>query len=526
MASPKRCNIDIEVEKSPGSNGNGEEDVFTSGSVIRGLVTITATRTTVVAAVDVSLTGVTIIALDSIGDFRSSRHQFLALKMPPLDRYLPPNGVLAAGANISIPFDFTVPHRLSISACIHSDHSRWSSPDADTIERDTIERHTRPPPSSGSWGSQDKIPGRTRISYDISAEVALVPESSDSIVSDTIFERAKRPVSVLPSLPEDPPLHPSAWGHGAAVGHREDVGQHDVEKADACVCSTKKVHGSRFRLGLKRSVGTVTAIAKQPRAVRLTSDGDGALGSCAHVRFEFLPSRAGAAPPEIRVKSGKMLSKTKYTWTDSKLQPRSEQSAHRTYAHHSVHPIMCLSPENAEWASLDLEQARGQSMGRRRSSASSGPTQRSTSSTIRDDDDDDDDGSSVHDAAAAGVYTTTLAIPFALLKKGPGFHVPTFHSCLISRAYTLQLTFAVGAAKSNISLVVPLQVSVQGSNNPGVAEPGPPSFSSVVAEDDDDAEQPGNENGNANENPTRLRSVSIDEMQHYSGVLPPQYDSG
>lgn len=340
----------------------------------------------------------------------------------------------------------------------------------------------------------------------------LAPEASDTIV-----ERAERPVSVLPALPEDPPLDLSAWGH------RDGVSQYNVGKDGVCLCSTRKVHGSRFSFGFKRCVGTITARVKQPRAVRLTSDGDGALGSCAHVRFEFLSFKAGAAPPKISVKSGKMLSTTAYTWTDSKLQPRNEQSAHRTYTNHSVHPIMYVAPENVQWINLGLEQVRGETLACCPSSASSGPTHMSTSITIHDHGDD----SSLQGAAAAATadtYTTTLEIPFTLLKKGPGFHVPTFHSCLISCAYALQLTFAIGAAKSTLSLAVPLQVSVQVNNEPDVAEPGPPSFCSVVVEDDDRNEQPGN--GYGNENTIRVHTMSREEMQLCSGVLPPEYDSG
>lgn len=468
MEPLKRCYIDIRVTKSQSLDGSDNNDsdngetVFTSGSVISGSVIITARHTSIVAAVSISFAGVTTIALDSMGDFHSSKHQFLALKMPPLDHHLPANRILVAGSVVEMPFNFTVPHRLSVSACIHSKHN-------DNHHLDAMERHTRPPPSSGNWGSLDKVPGGTRIAYVIRAEVVrwLGPGSRDNVV-----ERAERPVRVLPALPEDPPLH----------GKDDD---------DVYRCSTKGVRESR-RLSWKKKapVGSITASVKQPRAVRLTGDGGGALGSCAQVNFEFVPFRAGVMPPKIRIKTCKMVSTTVYTWTDADSQ--DEGSKHHTYTHHAAHPIMYVPQEHIDWTGLELQ--RGED------------DESSSTNSISE------DGCS-HETATA--FTASLTIPFTLLKKGPGFHVPTFHSCLISRAYALQLSFAVGAAKSNISLEVPVQICVEATNNsPGAAEP--PSFSSIVVEADDERCE------NAE---VLLHSMAMDEMQLLSGVLPPEYDA-
>lgn len=494
MEPLKRCNIAIRINKSlrlDGSDNEADngEPVFTSGSVIRGSVIIAAKHTTIVAAVGVSFAGVTTIALDSMGDFHSSKHQFLALKMPPLDleHHLPANRILLAGTTVEMPFDFTVPHRLSVSACIHNkqhDHPLH------------VERHTRPPPSSGNWGSLDKVPGGTRISYVIRAEVVrrLGPGSHDTIV-----ERAERPVRVLPALPEDPPLH----------GKNDD--------GDVYRCSNKRVPGSRFSLTRKAAVGSITASMKQPRAVRLTGDGGGALGSCAQVHFEFLPSRAGVMPPKIRVKSCKMVSTTVYTWTGS--EPQNE---HHTYTHHASHSILYLPQEHIDWTSLALQRGEagdGMTSYGWHDSLHSNPNPNPISSRdITQDGSQSPHKAAIVAATAACSYTTSLSIPFTLLKKGLGFLVPTFHSCLISRAYALQLSFAVGAAKSNISLEVPVQISVEPiSSDPDTA--GPPSFSSVMADVDDDDELCGNA-------AVPFRSTAMDEMQFCSGVLPPEYDAG
>lgn len=511
MEPLKRCNIDIQVRKS----SDGKEGVFTSGSVISGTVIITARRATAVAAISVSLVGITTIALDSMGDFHSSRHQFLTLKMPPLDHHLPRSRILPAGTAREIPFDFTVPHRLSISACIHSKHQplRW----------DAIERHTLPPPSSGDWDSQDKIPGRTGIAYLIRAEVVrkLHPDSQD-----TLTERAERPVRVLPAFLEDPrpfDLDLSAASPSPCLDDAALAGS--VTNTDgSCSRSAAKVRGS-LMLGFRRkALGSITASVKQqPRPVRLTSDGGGALGSCVQVQFEFLPFGPQVPPPKIRVKSCKMISTTAYTWIASTPTPEGSRHEHRTYTHHAAHPVTYLAPDCAGWTRLDLRQGNkgGDSASCLGPSVCSGPANSITEDGFR---------FRLHhprrSAAAAAMYKTLLKIPFTLLKKGPGFHVPTFDSCLISRAYTLQLTFTAGATKPSISLTVPIQVRVQPNNEPDATEPAPPSFSSVMASDQ---EQRGHgnetENENAGPNAVLLHYVSMAEMQ-CSSLLPPEYDSG
>lgn len=83
METPKLPGIEITAKQSLA------EEVFTSGSVIRGIVLITPSHNTAVAAVEIFFTGVTRIRLDSMDDFKSTKHKFLTLKMPPLQQPLP-----------------------------------------------------------------------------------------------------------------------------------------------------------------------------------------------------------------------------------------------------------------------------------------------------------------------------------------------------------------------------------------------------------------------------------------------------
>jgi hypothetical protein len=64
-------------------------------------------------------------------------------------------------------------------------------------------------------------------------------------------------------------------------------------------------------------------------------------------------------------------------------------------------------------------------------------------------------------------YTTTLSVPISLPTDKKTF-IPTFHSCIASRVYTLHLTVVLGGAggEKKLALVVPLQVAIASSPSP------------------------------------------------------------
>lgn len=59
----------------------------------------------------------------------------------------------------------------------------------------------------------------------------------------------------------------------------------------------------------------------------------------------------------------------------------------------------------------------------------------------------------------AAVYVP-LEIP-----AGHKTFLPTFHSCLVSRVYAVQLSFGVGGANTTVQLVVPVQVAVEATED-------------------------------------------------------------
>jgi hypothetical protein len=78
------------------------------------------------------------------------------------------------------------------------------------------------------------------------------------------------------------------------------------------------------------------------------------------------------------------------------------------------------------------------------------------------------------------VHSAILQVPIKLPLHKKTF-IPTFHSCIASRVYTLQLALSVssGTTSSTINLSVPLQVAVDMDDQQGM---GLPSFETAVEE--------------------------------------------
>lgn len=91
-------------------------------------------------------------------------------------------------------------------------------------------------------------------------------------------------------------------------------------------------------------------------------------------------------------------------------------------------------------------------------SASSGSDRRDSIHRVTSEDSDDPSASSFKD----NYYTTSIIIPITI--PNSKIFVPTFHSCLVSRTYSLDLSLTYHTAgmkilKPTISLCVPIQIT-------------------------------------------------------------------
>lgn len=206
---------------------------------------------------------------------------------------------------------------------------------------------------------------------------------------------ASKSVNVLGSIFEDPPLN--------------------ITKKDE---NYKMKRTKKVRNGLlSRSLGRITATADQPTAFYLESDGRVANQSEAIVNLFFEPSAPGIAPPEIETVSAKIRAYTWYSGTPMQTLPNFGPGRG---AFSMTVPVKTESVTDASWAlslsKLDELDYKKQSL----------TTQRKA-----------------------------VNVRFTLPASKKTF-LPTFHSCLISRAYTMELKLKIGS--QNVNLALPVQI--------------------------------------------------------------------
>ncbi|KAH7008974.1 arrestin [Ilyonectria destructans] len=206
----------------------------------------------------------------------------------------------------------------------------------------------------------------------------------------------KHIINVLPYLPEEPPLSI----------HKVNI-QYALEK-------TKKVRKNLF----SSPEGRITATAVQPKAVNLDSDGYGSSESTVLIDLTFEPLSPSAIPPEINTLSASLQTQTWSRQAPSVNYPNMSllQDA---YTNHT--PLFSRRQVQAVWTPSTKE-AKGD------------------------------------DSSETIPYSTKVRVPFNLPISRKMF-LPTFHTCLVSRTYKIDLALAVG--NSTLRLIVPLQIAMQ-----------------------------------------------------------------
>ncbi len=211
--------------------------VYTSGSPVAGAVYITTQRDVRFDCVQVMLMGTARSRVDGFGSPSQSSHVFLKLDMPVPEALYPVPRVLEPGQTLTVPFNFVVPHHLTLGACSHRTA-------ADLVH----DHHVRLPPSLGSWERDDLAPEMARVEYAVRVRVLREPDLGARMVR--ILE-ASQPLRVLPASPEDPPLSLT------------------TDDRNYRMAKTKTLR----RKLLSARLGRLTATASQPGAARLRADG-------------------------------------------------------------------------------------------------------------------------------------------------------------------------------------------------------------------------------------------------------------
>jgi hypothetical protein len=418
--APAKPSIEIKLEQHYTAR------VYTSGSTISGHAIIKTQKDTPFAKLEIVFIGIVATRLEFVQSYSTnSTRTILKLRMPDLESALPQSHIFEAGKEYTVPFNFVVPHQLTLNACNHG-HV------ADAVQ----EQHLRLPPSIGCWSGDDQAPEMTNIEYAVKARVISGAEAGQATVME-----AKKIVKVLPALPEDAPL--------------------DITSKDERYCMSKT---KTFRKNLiAGKLGELTASASQPSAIILSADAFGASETSARVRLSFAPASADATAPKVNSVTSKLLATTYFGSAplDSlpNLGSRTSFAANPclTYAHTTN--LNNMQIDSVSWVKKPAPVDRRDS-GYATASADEEAAETDESNAQAQGNNFSKKNSKKSKAPSA-LQVATLDIPVKIPVSNKKMFLPTFHNCLISRTYVLQLVINVGPTNTTMTLNLPLQLAVE-----------------------------------------------------------------
>ncbi|KAL8920578.1 MAG: hypothetical protein Q9208_006200 [Pyrenodesmia sp. 3 TL-2023] len=377
-------------------------------------------------------------------DRLNAYHTFLRLVQPMDDAIYPDSGILKAGESYSFPFIFAVPDRLLPSSCTHQT-------DNDTVHQ----AHLQPPPTLGDPLTavrgkslmDDMSPDMAVVSWCIRVRITngLRGDNKPDYVADD-----SKKVRVIPAVPEHPPI--------VILGGKDDEYRLRKEK------SIKK--GT-----FKKRLGTMVMESTQPRSLRLpppTTDNPAAVTTSASVNLRFDPAYPDAQPPKLETLVAKLKVATFYATSPMTEIPQRSSDYH-------FNPSRSLFVDSVPLSSRCMASAQWD----RHISPASPPRRHSALSTIQNLKMPDPSSSYKE---ALPYYSAHLVVPITLPRKEDGtgsnrIFVPTFHSCLLSRIYVLDLILSCHTPDPSITiptmrLKLPIQISAEGSPDarPSISE--------------------------------------------------------
>ncbi|GMG01217.1 unnamed protein product [Aspergillus oryzae] len=381
---------------------------YTTKDRIEGTAVITVDHDTRFDEVEITFEG------------RTGAYQtFLRLRQPIEDSAYPMPRVLEAGRTYKFPFTFVVPVRLLPHVCSHAKTNAH-------VERS----HTLLPPSlgdpmlanDGKSLLNDLAPDMCRISYLIRVSVQRKPENAPSKALASVGKK----VRIIPAVDEEPPLN-------------------ITDDDSYCVRKEKDVK----RGFMRGKLGRLVVASSQPKPVQLcppNSEATDSVSTAATVHLRFDPV-GNEEPPRLGTIWSKLRASSLFSaepWGDYP-SPRNvpwAQIGQGCYTETVPLSTMCVA--SAHWTKHTSPRglSRCDSMESTSSSESlTGPSASFTGETY---------------------YTASVVVPITLPKTKA--FVPTFHSCLISRIYCLELSLSYHTPNANIltptaTLKIPIQLT-------------------------------------------------------------------
>lgn len=290
----------------------------------------------------------------------------------------------------------------------------------------------------------DMVPVMSEIAYRL--KVTVLKRNTEVPSRFYSLSSTAKKVRIIPATVEQPPLDVECDYNGGYRTRREK-------------------HVRKALLGGK--IGRLSVTAAQPKPLQLPARGgittDCTVSSHVKLHVRFNPEHDEEQPPRLRSIMSKLKVLTYYSAHPWSTFPSKELASVYNTMNKGLYTetvgLSSLCVVSAQWEKHD---GTGCSEDSRRSSLESGSS----------------DGSSIHPLASASFsgkpfYTAAILVPVSL-PTNKAF-VPTFHSCLTSRVYALDLSLtyqALGAKilTPSISLSIPIQIISAPGNGIAPAE--------------------------------------------------------
>ena len=398
---------------------------YTTLDKIEGMVSITAPCDLRFGDIQFTFEGFCKVATEPNSPTPSARskiergYTFLRLPQPIDARTIPLNRTFAASQTYSFPFIFVVPERLLPQSCRHAYSSEL-----------VHNAHLALPPSLG-----DPLVASdgTNLLNDLASPNSLISYRLRVIITRCQHSTAKLPhlvdeikkLRIIPSYGEQPPIEVLESNDNRYAWRKE----------------------KEFRKGIfKGKLGRVTIEAAQPKSLRLPpvrQRNSCPVTTLAVINLRFDPSDDDANPPPL----GDLVSKLKVITFYSVAPIQEIPTLSTLFLDDSNHgkwdETILLSSRNVESAASWTRRGLTDFMDQDTVPRPSGPLN------------------------SRFFWSAQILVPVTLPTNNKTF-VPTFHSCLISRSYFLDLSLSVQSPGSVIfdptmHLRVPLQISSEGN---------------------------------------------------------------
>ncbi|KUJ24395.1 uncharacterized protein LY89DRAFT_679552 [Mollisia scopiformis] len=410
---------------------HNEGKTYTTFDPLSGRVEITAPHEARFDEIRITLEGTVKTFVENLSPHSTkarttATHNFLRLSMPIRESDYPQPRIAEAGRTYTFPFNFVVPDQLLPRSCSHacvSDHVR--------------DAHLRLPPSMGgrSFSGQDDLtPEMAKVNYAIKVKIVRTRERDGQ---EVVLVEGSKKIHIIPAIAEEPPM---------SVTHLDK---------DYVLSKTKSLKKGMF----SGKLGKITVTAAQPNALVLPAPSasstmvPGTTMTTVNLRFD--PHDSSSQPPRLGGLTTKIKASTFYAARPAMEVPSHFGMVHQFESTRGVYdtsvPLSSRCVEAVTWT--------------RHTPSPAYVRRNSASSTSSDDCSDEIHASPPKENKP--YYTAEILLPITLPTSKAW--IPTFHTCILSRSYTIDLSLTIhtpgtGVPASTVALHLPVQIAANGNN--------------------------------------------------------------